>query len=408
MNRELFTRTVLARLTRFKGRALLMSLGIIVSVLATVLVSSLGGAIRGTFDGFIGRLYPDDGITLTAGANFMGGGLGRDNLRVKDVAAVAAALPAIAAWDPMNSAGRRDIKVGERSTRVPVVGYSAQYPLVRRHSIADGEFFTDDEVAARSRVALIGPSTARNLFAGTSPVGATVFVDNVPYRIKGQLEPLGMSPHGDDLDDVIVMPYTVVMDSILKVDFLRAAAFKVGRAEDVEAVAQQIAGIIRERHDIREGQQDDFTVITPRQMHEMVAKTFGTLNLFVVLICGAAFFVSAIVLLSVMLATIRQRTAEIGLRKAVGADAGDIRDQVVSEVIVIAAAGCVVGVVLAYPLMAVIGPMLAAKFGVAGAAVAPSAIVIAVVAAIVTGVLGAVWPALRAAAMNPVDALRMR
>ena len=409
MNRELFLHTVFARLTRFKGRALLMALGIIVSVLATVLVGSLSGTIRATFDGFIGRLYPDDGITLVAGTNFMGGGgLGRDSLRLKDVEAVVAALPAIVAWDPTNSAGRRDIKVGDRNTRVGVAGYSEKYGEVRRHLVREGEAFTADEVAGRSRVALIGPTTARTLFADSSPVGATLFIDNVPYRVKGLLEPLGMSPHGDDLDNVVAVPYTVVMDSILKVDFVRGAGFKVAHAEDVDAVSQQIVAIVRQRHDIRAGQADDFTVITPTQMHAMVAKTFGTLNLFVVLICAAAFAVSAIVLLNVMLATIRRRTAEIGLRKAVGADTADIRDQVVSEVVVIAAAGCVAGVVMAYPLMAFIAPRLAAKFGFTGATVSLSAVAIAAVAAIVTGLIGALWPALRAARLNPVDALRVR
>jgi putative ABC transport system permease protein len=406
MNRELFVRTVLRRMTRFKGRALLMSLGVVVSVLATVLVASLSGTIRSAFDGFIGRLYPDDGITLVAGSSFMGGGLGRDNLRVKDVEAVAAALPAIVAWDPSNMAGRRDIKIGDRVTRVLVAGSSARYPKVRRHYAMEGAFFTADEVAARSRVALIGPTTARTLFAGSSPVGATLFIDNVPYQVKGLLEPRGMSPHGDDLDDVVMVPYTVVMDSILKMDFLRGASFKVARADDAEAIAEQMRTIMRERHDIRAGQRDDFTVVTPRQMHEMVASTFRTLNLFVVLICAAAFLVSALVLLAVMLASIRQRTPEIGLRKAVGADLAHIRDQVISEVTVIAGAGCAVGIVLAYPLIAIIGPLLAARFGFTGATISLNSIVIATAAALVTGVVGALWPAMRAARLNPVDALR--
>jgi putative ABC transport system permease protein len=407
MNSELFVRTVVRRLTRFKGRALLMSLGVIVSVLATVLVASLSGTIHAAFDGFIGRIYPDDGITLAAGAGFMGGGLGRDNLRVKDVEAIAAAVPAIVAWAPQNSAGRRDIKVGERNTRAVVVGYSDKHPEVRRQSVAEGEFFTADEVAARARVVLLGRTTARALFGDSSPVGATLFVDNAPYRVRGVLESLGMSPHGDDLDEVIAVPYTVVMDSLVKADFLRAASFRIARAEDAESVAEQIRAILRQRHDLRAGQRDDFTVVTPRQMHQMVASTFRTLNVFVVLICAAAFVVSALVLLAVMLASVRQRTAEIGLRKAVGADLAHIRDQVIAEVTVIAAAGCAFGIMLAYPLIAAIGPLLAARFGFAGATISLNAVAIATSAALITGVLGALWPALRAARLNPVDALRM-
>lgn len=406
MNGELFVRTILLRLTRFKGRALLMGLGMLVSALATVLVSSLSGTVRSTFDGFIGRLFPDDGITLNAGANFMGGGLGRDNLRLKDVEAIVAALPAIVAWDPLASAGQRDIKIGGRNTRVRVAGYSSHYPEVRRHTVSAGRFFTADEVAARSRVALIGPTTARTLFASTSPLGATLFIDNVPYRIEGLLEPLGMSPHGDDLDDVVVVPYTVVMDSILKASFVSAAAFRVDRADNVEPVAQQVVSILRQRHDIRAGERDDFTVITPKLAREMVAHTFRTLDVFVMLISGAAFLAAAIVLAGVMLASIRQRTPEIGLRKAVGANRGDIRDQVVAEVVLVAAMGCAAGVLLAYPLIAVIGPMLAAKFGFVGARISVAAIFGAAAAAVATAVLAALWPAMRAAGLNAVDALR--
>jgi putative ABC transport system permease protein len=337
----------------------------------------------------------------------MGGGLGRDNLRLKDVEAVVASLPSIVAWDPLNSAGLRDLKVGERNARVRVVGASDQYPMVRRHSVASGQFFGADEVMARSRVAVIGATTARNLFGESSPIGSTVFIDNVPYRVKSVFEPQGMSPHGDDLDDVLCVPYTVIMDSMVKVDFVRGASFRVGNAAEVESVASQVASVLRQRHDIREGQQDDFFVVTPRQMHEMVGKTFGTLNLFIVLICGAAFLASAIVLLSVMLATVRQRTAEIGLRKAVGANLSDIRDQIISEVVLIAAAGCAVGVLLAYPLMAVIAPMLSEKVGARGASISFASIVIAAAAAIITGLLGALWPAMRAAGLNAVDALRL-
>lgn len=406
MNRELFLRSLVARLTRFKGRALLMGLGIIVSVLATVLVSSLSDTIRATFDGFISRTFPDDGVTLFAGANFLGGGLGRDNLRLKDIEAIVAAIPAIVAWNPAAGAGRRDIKVGDRNTRTGVTGNSEQYPAVTRRSVSEGEFITADEVAGRSRVALIGQTTARQLFASSSPLGATLFIDNVPYRIKGVLEPAGMSPHGDDLDDGIIVPYTVVMDSIRKTDFVQAAAFRVRSPDEVEGVAQQIVTLLRQRHDIRAGQPDDFSTHTPREMRQRVAETFRTLDLFVVLICAAAFLVAAIVLLSVMLATVRQRTAEIGLRKAVGANTADIRDQMVSEVVLVAAAGCAVGVLLAYPLMSIIGPMLASKFGFTGASVSLTSVVIAAAASIATGLLGALWPAMRAAALNPVEALR--
>ena len=409
MNRSLAIRQVARSLTRFKGRSVLGGLGIVVSVLATVFVLSAAGTVRGTFEKFVARLYPTDVITVGSGRGMWGGG-GSDGqpMRLRDIDAVMSSVPGITARDVSAVAGPRDVKAGDRSSRVMVVGTGAEAPQVRRRGASVGTYLDEADVNARARVALVGTTAARLLFGEVSPIGATIYIDNVPFKVKGVLEPLGVSPHGDDQDKVIVVPYTVVMESFLKADSVPQVGYQVADTARMAETVAAIINVMRSRHGITEGRQNDFYVIQPTDMQKRVASSFGTIRLFVVLICGAAFLISALVVLGVMQVSVRQRTSELGLRKAVGADEPEVRGQILWEALVIALAGCAVGAVLAGVTLYATAPLLAKKFGFVGLGISLSAILIAVLAALVTGALGAWLPARKAGRLDPVAALRMR
>ena len=408
MNRSLAIREIAQSLARFRARAVLAGIGIVVSVLATVFVLSVGGTVRATFDAFVAKLYPADVIVVNSGPGMWGGGgAGGQPMRLRDIDAVKAAVPEVIARDIAMIAGSRDVKLGDRNTRVLVVGSGAQAPQVRRRPAERGEYFDEADVASRARVALLGTTTARALFGTASPLGSTIFIDNVPFKVKGVLARTGVSPHGTDEDDVINVPYTVVMDSLLKVDYVRQVAYQIADAAKMDEVTRKIAAVMRERHEITDGRQDDFAMVVPRQMKAMVERTFGTLNLFVVLICAAAFLVAALVVLAVMQVSVRQRTPELGLRKAVGADAPQVRAQILWEAAMIALAGCVIGSALALVSVYATAPWLARKFGFVIGGVSLQAIAVGVAAALVTGLVGAWLPAMRAARLDPVQALRM-
>jgi len=406
MNPTLLFSTVLRRLGRFKLRAVFMGLGITVGVLAAVLLQTAVMSIEGSFTSFINRAYPAGSIVVMAGTGFMAGSAGgRPNLQISDVEAVANSL-GIKQWDPVITIGPRDIKQEDNIGLVNVAGFSEQAETIRGRSAQEGEFFTAEEVRNRSNVALIGSTTAKTLFPGRSPVGADLFIDNVPFKVKGVLETTGVDPHGGDQDNAIWIPYTTLMDKVMKTTQISAATLMVEDPSRIDDLQKEVAQILRERHQIGEGQQDDFSIVTPVSMRQLRSRTTSTWSLFVRLIVGTVFLVSALVILSIMQISIKGRTAEIGLRKAVGARPRDLQLQIVLEVLVVSLIASVIGLVLAEIGTTMLAPALAKKFGVKE--MHPPILVIgaAVGLALVTGLLGGLWPARRAARLNPVQALK--
>lgn len=409
MNRPLLFRTVLLRLWRNKAKTLLMGLGITVAVLAMVLLQTALVSVEKAFNTFFDRAYPSDGIVLMAGSGFMGGTAGRENLRLSDVETVVSSL-GLTLWDPVVYAGARDVKHEGNSASVSVAGYSERAESVRRRSVQDGEFFSPDDIRGRANVALIGSTTAETLFPGESPVGAQLFIDNIPFEVKGVLETIGADPHGGDQDNAIWVPYTTVMERMMKVDYVSGTTFIVEDTGRMDEIRDEIAEILRARHQIGEGQKDDFIVMTPVFVRDRFAQTSKTWKVFVPLTAGTAFLISAVVILSIMQISVKARTSEIGLRKAVGARSRDVQTQIVLEVLLVSLAASLLGLLLAKLGGDAVTPMLAAKFGFGARHVGPPLLVLilAVGVAIATGLLGGVWPARRAARLNPVKALKQK
>ncbi len=404
MNPSLLLRTVLLRFWRYKSKTIFMGLGITVGVLATVVLQTAAGSVRGAFSSFIERSYPADSVVLVAGSGFMGGGLGRDNLRLADVETVANTL-GIKEWDPIVQIGLQEVKRGGNNVRVTVSGCSERAESVRRRSAQDGEFFTADEIKSRANVALIGPTTAKTLFPGESPLGEKIFINNVPFQVKGILEPVGVDPHGNDQDNAIEVPYTTLINTF-RITAISGATFIAGDRSHVEEARNEIIRVMREQHQIGEGQKDDFSVITSALMQNLLDKSFRTFNIFVPLIAGTAFLISALVILSIMQISIKARTPEIGLRKAMGARSRDLQTQIVLEVLIVSVVASLLGLLLSQVGIALVAPVLAAKFGVKHVSAPVLLLVVAVLAAMATGLVGGILPARRAAKLNPIAALK--
>jgi len=404
MNLSLLFKTIARRLARFKLKTIFMGLGITVAVLATVLLQTALMSVENTFASFVNRNYPANGLVLMTGSGFMGGAT-RANLEISDVETVVSSL-GIKQWDPVVMVGPRDIKQEGNIALVNVAGYSEQAEVVRSRSAQEGEFFTAEEVRSRAHVALIGSTTARDLFPGGSPVGASIFIDNVPFTVKGVLETTGVDPHGGDQDNAIWIPYTTLMESLVKTTQLSGATLIIDDPSRRDEIQKEVTQILRERHQIGEGQQDDFSIVTPVSMAQLRGKMFSTWKLFIRLIAGTVFLVAAIVILSIMQISIKGRTAEIGLRKALGARPRDLQIQIVLEVLLVALIASLAGLVLAKIGSGFLASMLGEKFGVKEASPPVLVMLAAVGLAMLTGLVGGLWPARRAARLNPVQALK--
>ncbi|MCM2269501.1 MAG: ABC transporter permease, partial [Thermoanaerobaculia bacterium] len=353
---------------------------------------------------FLDGAYPPDGVVVYAGGGPMSVG-GPRRLTTVDVETIVAAT-GVPAWDPLVFAGPRDVRHGGATRSVPVMGLSEQGAHVRRRGANDGDYLSAADVRSRAAVALLGVTTARQLFGDASPLGETIFVDGVAFVVRGVLEERGSDPHGGDQDHVVVVPYTTLLERLLRATQLSAVTFRLDDPGRVEATAREITALLRREHGIGAGQEDDFSVFTAATMQAMFRRSFRTFELFVPAIAGALFLVSALVILAVAQLGVRARRGEIGLRKAVGARAGDVETQIVCEVVVVAGAAALVGLALAPLGLRLLEPLLAAKFGIRDLPLTLPPMLLAATAAIATAAAGSVLPARRAARLDAVAALR--
>jgi ABC-type antimicrobial peptide transport system permease subunit len=406
MSRSILMRAVAAQLGRYKTKTALMAAGIALGVLAMVAIQALAVSMRAGFGRYVAFAYPAEVVVLAAGDPITGGTRGRDALRLDDVAAVRAAIPEILEWDPVVRAGWRDVKRAGNDTRVPIFGYSEKVQSIRRRGVREGEFFDGADVDGRARVLLLGSTTAQRLFGTESAVGAELFVDSLPFVVKGVLEPVGMDPHGIDLDQTAWMPFTTAMDGLLGIDYLSEAALSIADPARAENVAVRIQTVMRERHAIPQGYEDDFTVVTAQFVRDRLNRSFDTIELFVALIVGVLFAIAAVIVASVLSIAMKQRAPEIGLRKALGARRLDLAVQVGLEVLAVSLIAAVAGLAAAYGILTATAPLLAAQFGMTGIELAPGTVLLALAAAAATALVGAALPVIRAARLDPVEALR--
>lgn len=396
MNGKLLLHAVFARLARYRGKSVLLLASLAIGVLAAVFITVFGdGAIR-SFTRYVRIVYPTDAVVV---ASDEGG-----EITFADVEALRAAITDIVDWDPLVRTGPRALKNGDRNVRVGVQGNSERAEHVRRRTVQSGEFFTAGDVASRARVALLGSTTVQDLFGDESPVGADIFIDNLRFTVRGVLEDAGADLHGGDLDQAVWIPYTAALD-LRKSDTPTSVLFALGDPANTETAAGRITATLRERHAIPAGYVDDFTVITPRSMAAQVSGMSAMIERAVGVIAAIVLAVAGLVVVGVMLAAVKQRSAEIGLRRALGARRRDLGLQIVLEVAALAVIASLLGLAAAWVVLDALAPMLL-ELGVQIAPPTASLALGSAAAAIAAGLAGAVPAALRAARLDPVEALR--
>ena len=284
---------------------------------------------------------------------------------------------------------------------VQVLGHSHTEPEVWNRGASRGSYFTAEDVAASARVALVGTTVVGVLFGDVDPIGQQIRIGTVPFEVIGVLEPFGIDPHGIDKDNEIHVPYTTVMRRLRNVDYIAMSKILVDSDADLDATVLAIEDLLRERHRLAPGQPNDFDMITPAQVREMVAASNSTFSVFLPLVAVISIIAGAVVVANLMLLSVNERRHEIGLRKAIGARTRDVWWQFVLESTAITTVGGVLAIGLGIVILQYIRLQGTVDF------IFPwSVTLIGLGIAIVVGLAAGALPARRAARMDPIESLR--
>jgi putative ABC transport system permease protein len=398
-------RVAFRALVRNKMRAALTMLGIIIGVAAVIAMVSIGQGASASVQAQIesigtNLLFVSAGAQNVGGVRSGTGDSGTNTLTVEDLDAIKREVPSVSMVTPAINA-RSQLVAGNSNWNTNVQGVSEQYPDVRKWSVASGAFFTDADVRTAARVIVIGQTIGDNLFPGTDPVGQTLRVQNLPFRVVGVMARKGQDQGGRDQDDIAFAPYTTVQKKVLGNTRVQIA-YVSAISEDATYTAQsQIGDLLRQRHKLTASEPDDFTVRNMTDVAEAANETSKTMTILLACIAGVSLLVGGIGIMNIMLVSVTERTREIGIRMAIGARSSAVRSQFLIESIVLSLTGGTIGIVLGVVLSLAIPAMLGWP-----TLVSMMAIVGSVVFSVAVGVFFGYYPARKAAALDPIEALR--
>jgi putative ABC transport system permease protein len=333
----------------------------------------------------------------------MRGGSGSGaTLTAEDIAAIEVECPAVKAASPGVRANGQ-IVFGNQNWYPSggISGANEKFPDIRQWKVSSGEFFTDADVKSASRVAVLGQTVVSNLFSGGDPIGQTIRVRNLPFRVVGVLSAKGQSQFGQDQDDTVIIPYTAAQKKLLSITYINSAMVSAVSADATYTAQKQITELLRQRHKIVPGQDDDFTVRNLTDVAEAATQSSKIMTSLLASVAGVSLMVGGIGIMNIMLVSVTERTREIGIRMAIGARGGAIRRQFLIESITLSLVGGIIGVLVGILASVTISHTLNWP-----TLISPASIVISVIFSVLVGVGFGYYPARKAAALDPIDALR--
>jgi putative ABC transport system permease protein len=347
-------------------------------------------------------------LQIQGGGGWQGGGGGarsgsdQQSLTEGDVEAIRTQVPTVKLVTPIAQAQGQFV-FGNQNWQSRVEGSNQDYLEIRGLKIAEGDFFTESDVRTANRVVVIGKTIAESLFQGSDAVGQTIRIRNLPYRIIGVLASKGQSATGQDQDDIAIMPYTTVQKKMLASQLPRINRITVSaiNSEATTLAKDQITDLLRERHQIREGQPDDFRVNNLTEVAEAAEQTTVIMTLLLGSIAAVSLLVGGIGIMNIMLVSVTERTREIGIRMAIGSRGSYIRMQFLAESVILCMVGGLIGVIVGIGLSLIIASVMGWP-----SFVSPQAATIAFLFSAATGIFFGYYPAHKAASLDPIEALR--
>lgn len=390
-------------LRRNKLRTALTMLGIIIGVGAVIAMVGIGNGAKAQVQARIAALGQNVIMVFSGSVNrggvFTGFG-GAGTLTVEDALAMGKDVPGVTAVSPEVRSGAQ-IMAGNNNWQTSIMGESVDYLIIRQWEIADGVMFSDSDVRSAAKVCILGKTTADKLFPDDDPVGKTIRIKNVPMKVLGVLKAKGASMMGSDQDDTVIVPYTTGMKRFAGVTMLRSINVQAVSAEQMAEVQNGIAELLRQRHRIQPGRDDDFMMRNQQEIAEAMSATTEVMTALLAAIASVSLLVGGIGIMNIMLVSVTERTREIGIRMAVGARGRDILLQFLIEAVALSSTGGLLGIG-----MGIGGARLITMIKQWPTLISPDSVIIAFAFSASVGVFFGFYPARKASQLDPIDALR--
>jgi putative ABC transport system permease protein len=392
----------LRSIARNKLRSALTILGIVIGVGCVIVTNGIGSGASASIQANINSLGANF-IMVFPGAVTQGGARifsAQSSLTEEDATAIKAECPSVAYVSPgLRSGGQ--VVAGENNWATEIFGAGVDWPFIRSWNVEKGSFFTEAEVKGAAKVAVLGNSVLQNLFPDSDPIGAIIRVKNVPFKVVGVLEKKGGSTMGNDQDDQIVIPYTTAMKRIVGINRLGLVQVSAKSPDAIRDAMAEIKALLRQRHRIAPGQDEDFMMRSQEEIAASASETTRTLSVLLASIAVVSLVVGGIGIMNIMLVSVTERTREIGIRMAIGAKSRHVLAQFLLEAVTLSVVGGGIGVALGIGVSRLI-----AKFAGWPVSVDPASIALAFGFSALIGIFFGFYPARKAAALDPIEALR--
>ncbi|MFA5052476.1 MAG: ABC transporter permease [Parcubacteria group bacterium] len=392
-------------LKRNKSRSGLTILGIVIGISSVITMVSIGNGAENSITSQIESIGSNlitvmPGALTTSGSRVSSGLGSADSLKMSDLEKLQSELKNVIGVTGVVTS-RYQITAGGSNTNTSVVGTGAEYAVVRNVEMRYGDFISEQNVANYSKIAVLGPTTAKDLFGeDVNPVGETVKIRGTKFKVVGVTESKGSSGMLNQ-DDIIYVPLSTAQRILVGSENLSTIGIAAASANVMPAVQEKVTEILLKAHNIKDPDSADFTVMNQAELVDMVSDVMDTLTLLLAAIAGISLLVGGIGIMNMMLTTVTERTREIGLRKALGAKKGDINKQFLFESIVLTLLGGTIGVALGCVVSLIIG-----SSGIVPVKISLSSILLAFGVSAAIGITFGYYPARRAGALNPIEALR--
>ncbi len=407
MSFTMIFRVALRAIWRNKIRSLLTALGIIVGIAAVIAVVAIGTGAGDQMKSSISSMgnnlvmiFPN---AIRVGGTSMGAGAS-NTLTAKDGEQIEHDLPdLVAGQTPMVRASAQVI-YNENNWSTSISGVGLGFPVVRGWNVGEGTYFSEDDIQSGRRVLILGQTVVDNLFTnGENPIGKNIRVKNMSFKVIGVMEKKGSNSMGQDQDDAILMPYTTVTRTIQRSTFnnINMLLVSLNSMDDLEEAKSEMSSLLRQRHRLADGKDDDFVIRDMTEITEMMSSISTTITLLLGAVASISLLVGGIGIMNIMLVSVTERTKEIGLRMAIGAKPRDILLQFLLEAMTLSCVGGLIGTILG-----VVGAQTVGNVQNWPITITESSVIGAFAFSAVVGVFFGFYPACRASRLNPIDCLR--